>query len=82
MAFYDPVTWIPILPWLLVTYLVWDALVGIGDVGYMRKNGYIIGPTIIVMAVYTVARNWAVVEVSNIVPDPYLVSILEYHLKW
>lgn len=72
MVFYDPVTWVPYLPWLLVAYIVWDAW---APTFYRGDSHYFITPTAVVGIVYVLARNWTGLKISKIVPEPYLDEI-------
>jgi hypothetical protein len=80
MAFYDPVTWVPYLPWLFVAYLVWDAW---GPTYSMGQNCYFIGLSMVVGAVYLMAKNWTILKLGNVVPAPYLVCPSHcYNFRW
>lgn len=78
MAFYDPVTWVPYLPWLPIAYLVWDAWAAT-----MEQNRYIIGPSMVIGTVYLMAKNWTILKLGRTVPGPYLVCPSPCHVfRW
>jgi hypothetical protein len=80
MAFYDPVNWVPYLPWLIVAYLVWDAW---GPTYSMVQSGNFIDPRMLAGPVYLMAKNWTILKLGNIVPEPYLVCPSHcYDFRW
>jgi hypothetical protein len=77
MAFYDPVTWVPYLPWVIVAYIAHDAY----SPKFYRGDNYFFSPNMLALTIYALTNIWSS-KVWQIVPEPYLVSLLTLYLQW
>jgi hypothetical protein len=66
---------VPYLPWAIVAYIAHDAY----SLKFYRGDNYSFSPNMLAFTIYVLTNIWSS-KVSQIVPEPYLVSLLTLYL--